>query len=68
MTSCSSTTMFPKSWGYGPILLYPKDHLDMTGQDVEICVPFEVLDKVQEAFNSEEEVTIEFDDTLHIFK
>jgi hypothetical protein len=45
--------MFPKSWGYVPILLCPKDHLDITGQDVEICVPFEDLDKVRAAFNSE---------------
>ena len=53
VTSCSSTTTFPKSWRYVPMSLYPEDHLDITGQDIEICVPFEDLHKVQEAFNTE---------------
>jgi hypothetical protein len=45
--------MFPKSWGYVPILLYPEDHFDIIRQDIEICVPFEDLHKVREAFNTE---------------
>jgi hypothetical protein len=53
VTSCSFTIMFPKSWEYVPILLYPEDHLDITGQDIEICVPFEDLHKVREVFNTE---------------
>jgi hypothetical protein len=46
----------PKIMGVRTNLLsrYPEDHLDIiTGQDIEICVPFEDLHKVQDVFNTE---------------
>ena len=45
--------MFPELWWYVPISLCLDDRLDITGQDFEICVPFDDFDKVREVFNTE---------------
>ena len=44
----------PKIMAVRTNLLYPEDYLGIiTGQDIEICVPFEDLHKVREIFNTE---------------
>lgn len=51
----------PKIMGARTNLLYMGDHLDViTEQDIEICVPFEDLHKVQDVFNTESDFCFPF--------
>ena len=55
VTSCSSTTTFPKSWRYVPIYCIRSiiSIQVVVGQNIKICVSCEDLHKVREVFNAE---------------